>query len=153
MKLNKREQILFYVVIATAVFFVWYQFVFNPVSNKISAARMELESLRLKQSGATQISAVNKEFKLLPKNIQVEKLAVHASKSSDLNVLSVSTGTEADIIRVEILCKGGLQGLKNYLRSFSRLDLPVQVEEVNIETDISGLSIRTVLASYFDKTL
>ncbi len=153
MKLNKREQILFYAVIVLAIFFVWYQFIFNPISQKISSARSEIGNLRLKQSGVAQVSAGNKQFKLLPKNIQVEKLAVHASRSRALEVLSVSTGTEGDIIRVEILCKGGLQALKEYLGSFSGLELPVQVEEVNIETDISGLSIRTVLASYFDKTL
>lgn len=154
MKFNQRERILLLVTICAVIFYIWYQFLFSPKSEQIDKLRQELMAIRNRSTSVqAKIKAMNGldnvNIQMVPKDVQLEKLVLHASRYPNLNILSITPTSMENTIKMEIVCRGDLDVFKSYLRSFSGLNLPLQIDAVSMDAGSSGLDIKLVLVSYF----
>lgn len=154
MKFNQRERVLLFITIGAVIFYFWYQFLYSPGADRIEKLKQELSAITSKSSMVQEKMKAynglnNTSIQLVPKDVQLEKIVLHASKYPNMNILSITPKTQEGSIKIEIVCQGGLDAFKRYLRSFNDLKLPLQIDSVNIDSGTEGLDIRLTLISYF----
>ena len=154
MKFSKRERTLILITLSILIFGVYYQFIYSPKAHQISDIRGKLQ---MAKSDIAQAEIKTKslsfleqsKIQFLPKDVQLEKIIVHASKYPKIYVASITPTVKENTIKVEIVCSGTLKSFMNYLRSFGDLNLPLQIDSISMMTGEGMLNYKLVLISYF----
>ena len=155
MKLNQREQSIFFITIIFVVFYIFYQFLYLPKTRQIeaiSAACLETRSNLLiatnKIKALEQLESLNHKIEIPPRETQIEMIYNHISKKLDMEIMAVVPSVQDNKLLIKIVCDGDFKPFSLYLESLKELKLPIQVDSVLIAESVKGLKFELTLSSY-----